>query len=182
MKISLRILVVLSLGVGPATAQETASEDPYDVAQRAFNAQLATCYGAAETQEARRACVGVVFDTCEGGGAQGLYNNTYAGCFLAEAQAWEMQMGTIYAELMAQSRMSDAHYAEHAPDWAGAAEALEAAQAAWETYRIAECGFAYAQWGSGSMRLIDSAMCQRDIFAARTLALAARLGNTQEAK
>ena len=174
--------LVFAAACGRATAQGTAADDAYEVAQRAFDAELAACFGAAESQEDRRACVGVVFESCEGGGAKGLYNNTYASCFLAEAQAWEVQMGAVYAELMDRSRMSDAHYAEKAPDWVGAADALEEAQEAWEAYRIAECGFAYAQWGSGSMRLIDGAMCQRDIFAARTLALAARLGNTQEAK
>lgn len=150
-------------GVSASSAQQKS----YEQQQAEDDARLFACFDAAppEDRRARLACIGVVFDDCQSRPSLSGGNYT-VGCFLAEATAWENLM---HREFVATLDYSGG--LEVLTDAKSPAEMLSASQSAWQAFVFAHCGYANAKWGSGSMRLIDGALCYRDMYAARTIFL-----------
>lgn len=143
----------------PATAAEHELET--------FQPVLTQCYEAAATPDAKRACIGKMWDACQttpdGGTTIGM-----SFCALAERDVWDGYLNAEYRATMDAMRRMDA---ADGPEFATRADFLRDAQRAWIAFRDAECGLAYAIWGSGSMRQIAGAACLRDLTAERTIEL-----------
>lgn len=155
--------VLGALMAGPGAAQELPAES---------QAALEACYYGAEDPAGRAACKDLVFKLCEE--LPGM--TTTMGmmtCAQQETQAWDVLLNAEYAETMGWAKAMDAQERATFPEFAKRAEALLAAQRAWIAFRDAECGLAYAVWGSGSMRNIAASACVADMTAERTLALRA---------
>lgn len=156
------LMVVLCLGAGFAQAQDE------EVA--AFGPLLEQCYEAASGAEAKAQCLGAVSKPCmaQPGGETTL---GITMCASAEAQVWDKFLNAEYKALMAFSKAMDVDEAAYFPEYAKREENLRAAQRAWIAYRDAECGLAYALWGSGSMRNIAGSDCIMQMTAERTIEL-----------
>lgn len=92
-------------------------------------------------------------------------------CALSEAQVWDKYLNLEYRAAMDALEAMDTDEAEFFPEFANRAESLRAAQRAWIAFRDAECGLAYAMWGSGSMRNIAGSNCSLEMTASRTIEL-----------
>lgn len=136
----------------------------------AFGRILDACYVAAQ-DGAHAACIGGMSRECMDGQEGGHTTLGIISCTLAEARVWDKLLNQEYQEIFAGLATMDKDEAEFFPEFAKRAESLREAQRAWIVFRDAECGLAYAMWGSGSMRNIASATCQRDMTAARTIEL-----------
>ncbi len=132
---------------------------------------LETCYAAATADGSHANCVGVLSKACMDGEEGGHSTLGMTFCTLAEAQVWDRYLNLEYKQSMAALRDMDADTAVHFPEFANRAETLRDAQRAWITFRDAECGLAYAMWGSGSMRNVASASCRLDMISKRTIEL-----------
>ena len=151
---------------GPATGVQAAG---HEVAE--FAPILDACYAAAERAEELRACRGRMSETCMQT-SDGSYSTLgMSACASAETAAWDRYLNSEYGLTMAWAKAADAAEAEHFPEYANRADALRAAQRAWIAFRDAECGLAFARWGSGSMRTIAAEGCRLDMTAARTIDL-----------
>ena len=92
-------------------------------------------------------------------------------CTAAETQVWDRFLNAEYRSTMSALNAMDVDEAQYFPEFAKREDSLRDAQRAWITFRDAECGLAYAMWGSGSMRNIAAATCQLEMTAKRTLEL-----------
>jgi len=149
-----------------------ASDDAWETAQARHDVALAACFEKYDASDAST-CIGTVVATCDADHDQPGTTLAIADCHLAEAAGWERLMNAEFDKVLAQAQNGDDYYRQHGENWTGAEAALRAAQDAWDAFRVAQCGYAYAHWGSGSMRVIASAACQRDMFAERAMALSA---------
>ena len=159
--------IILSLAVWALAAPVFATE--HEVAT--YGAILDACYASAADSEGHTACIGKMAETCmarEEGGYSTL-GMTY--CTAAETQVWDRFLNQEYASAMAGLKAMDTAEAQHYPEFAKRAESLRTAQRAWIAFRDAECGLAYAMWGSGSMRNIAGVNCQLEMTAKRTIEL-----------
>lgn len=154
---------ILALCALPASATEHEID--------AFGAVLDTCYVAAEGAKARKACLGRMSQTCMDSQDGGHTTLGMSSCLNAEAQVWDKYLNTEYKATAASFQAADEDEAISFPEYAKRVENLRAAQRAWIAFRDAECGLAYAQWGSGSMRSIAWADCQMQMTAERTMEL-----------
>ena len=155
------LLMMIFAGAAHATEHEVA----------AYGHILDSCYQAASADGTHAGCVGKMATACmetEEGGHSTL-GMTF--CTLGEAQVWDKYLNVEYQETMAGLTAMDTEEAVYFQEFAKRAESLREAQRAWIAFRDAECGLAYAMWGSGSMRNIASASCQLEMTAARTIEL-----------
>lgn len=133
-------------------------------------APLRACYAQAADRAAGEACVGRILRPCmarpEGETTVGMMT-----CLIREADAWEALLAQEYAGAITLMRADDEIGRDSPPPHLRREEALIAAQQAWLAWREAECGFAYAQWGSGSFRVIAAGDCRVQMTARRTLDL-----------
>ncbi len=136
-----------------------------------YGPTLDACYAAAETTEARRACLGLMSQTCMDTQDGGHSTLGMVACLNAEADVWDKHLNAEYKQVIAAFRAIDADEAEHFPEFAKRAETLRDAQRAWIAFRDGECALAYALWGSGSMRNIAYADCRMQMTADRVFEL-----------
>ena len=134
---------------------------------------LAECYGAADTLESRRGCIGEAARICQDEEPQGQTTLGIVTCTGIEADAWDVLLNGEYRLTMDWARGADAADREAFPEFANREEALRAAQRAWIEFRDTECRLAYALWGPGSLRQVAGAQCQLDMIAERTIELRA---------
>ncbi len=137
----------------------------------AYGHILDSCYQAASADGTHAACVGQMASACMDSEEGGHSTLGMTFCTLGEAQVWDKYLNLEYRDTMAAFRAMDADTAVHFPEFANRAETLRDAQRAWIAFRDAECGLAYALWGSGSMRNIASANCRLEMISARTIEL-----------
>lgn len=160
MRYSFFLMIALG-GAAQATEHEVA----------AYGHVLDTCYAAAQSDGTHAACIGDMSAACMDGEEGGHSTLGMTFCTLGEAQVWDKYLNLEYQNTMVAFREMDADTAVHFPEFAKRAETLREAQRAWIAFRDAECGLAYAVWGSGSMRNIASASCRLEMIAARTIEL-----------
>jgi uncharacterized protein YecT (DUF1311 family) len=129
------------------------------------------CLDAAADTQAAQACIGRFAEGCMTAEADGQTTVGMMFCTLAEHDAWDDLLNREYRAAMAAAQAADVAEAEHFPEHAVMADALRKAQRAWIAFRDAECGFAHAQWGAGTMRQIAGASCHLDMTAQRTIHL-----------
>lgn len=156
----MRFVFAFTVLAAPALAQQTWDARP-DVA-----ACMVEGDGAA-----KRACVGSAAEKCMDTSEGGYTTLGMTMCTAAETAAWDDVLNTEFGRTMDWSRAMDAQDQAHFPEFAKRAEMLRAAQRAWIPFRDAECGFAYAQWGAGSMRHIAGTSCMLDMTATRAIEL-----------
>jgi len=132
---------------------------------------LGACIAAADDPTS---CIGMVAETCmakpDGSTTVGMMF-----CNIEERDLWDRGLNAVYGKLMAGEKAADDEERKYFPEFANRADALRDAQRAWIAFRDAECGYAYARWGSGSMRQIIGSACLLDMTAQRYLELAAFL-------
>ena len=156
-------VALLALLAFPATATE------HEVAQ--YGPLLDKCYAAADTEDARRACMGQMAQTCMDSQEGGHSTLGMTSCLNAEADVWDKFLNVEYKATMAAFRAMDEDEAEYFPEFANRAEKLRDAQRAWIAFRDGECALAYAMWGSGSMRNIAYTDCRMQMTAKRAMEL-----------
>lgn len=112
------------------------------------------------------ACIGMVFDACEGNAG-----TTYSmsACFSQEHEFWQSMIARTFETLSEQYRTSDRRSVMDEP----LSESLAKAQTAWSAYAEAECQFAYDKFGTGSVRHIEASACKRNLAAERAISLRA---------
>lgn len=155
------LLLMTLAGAAHATEHEVA----------AYGHILDTCYQAASAGGTHESCVGLMASTCMESEEGGHSTLGMTFCTWGEAQVWDRYLNIEYRETMAALRAMDADTAVHFPEFANRAESLREAQRAWIAFRDAECGLAYAMWGSGSMRNIASANCRLEMVSERAIEL-----------
>ena len=158
------IVFVVALAV---PSQAAATE--HEVAD--YGGVLDACYAAAETDETMRACIGKMSSACMDSQDGGHTTLGMSSCTNAEVQVWDKYLNRVYQTTVAEFTAMDTDEATYFPEFAKRVENLREAQRAWITFRDAECGLAYAMWGSGSMRSIAWARCQLEMTADRTIEL-----------
>lgn len=137
----------------------------------AYGPVLFQCYAEAEMPGARATCIGTLSEACRAGEEQGETTIGIVSCALAELRAWDGLLNEEYKATRAWAAETDALNSKDFPEFANLADSLLQAQRAWIAFRDAECGLAYALWGSGSMRNIASANCRMSMTAERTIHL-----------
>lgn len=155
----------MALGIGPGAVWAT----DHEVAE--YGPVLDACYQKATDAEGLEACRGKMAEVCMETQDGGYSTLGMSSCAAAEAQVWDKYLNSEYKKTMAWAKAADASEAVHFPGYATRAESLRAAQRAWIIFRDAECGLAYAAWGSGSMRHIAGTSCLSDMAATRTIEL-----------
>lgn len=140
-------LVLLAVA-SPAIAQDPAYRD----------APTADCLRSALSIAERMACVGAASQDClaQGGGS---YVESF--CYDRERAFWEARLNTTYQAAWDQAQTNH-------PDLANALTAL---QAAWITYRDAQCDAVLADWGDGTGRSPEYMACQMQLTAQQALML-----------
>lgn len=136
-----------------------------------FGSILDSCYAAQTPEGDLTGCIGGMSTACMDSQDGGYSTLGMTSCTNAEAEVWDKYLNLEYQETMTALKAMDADEAEYFPEFAKRAENLRDAQRAWISFRDAECGLAYAMWGSGSMRNIAWANCALDMTAKRTIEL-----------
>ena len=131
---------------------------------------LETCYETA-AEDTRDACRGKMAEACMAAEEGGYSTLGMVQCTNAEATVWDRFLNEEYKATMAALKAMDAEEAVYFPEFANRAESLRDAQRAWIAFRDAECGLAYAMWGSGSMRNVAAVNCHLEMTATRTIEL-----------
>ena len=139
--------------------------------QPRYDALLDGCYYGAEEARGREACIGVVAQTCQDDEEGGYTTLGMSMCNHAEQMAWDRILNAEYRETMGWAKAMDAEDQEVFPEFANREGTLRDAQRARIPFRDAECAFAYAQWGAGSMRHIAGTSCLSDMTAKRAMEL-----------
>lgn len=89
-------------------------------------------------------------------------------CLNIEGELWEMAISREVTRATHLLRAQDAENRQFFEErFSGAAEALAASQALWTAWLEAECNLEYAEWGSGSHRVIVYGDCILTLSAAR---------------
>ena len=159
---STRLAVFLAGLAAPATATE------HEVAT--YGGVLETCFETSQ-QGARADCIGKMAEACMEAEDGGYSTLGMVMCTAAETQVWDRFLNAEYRSTMSALNAMDVDEGQYFPEFAKREDSLRDAQRAWITFRDAECGLAYAMWGSGSMRNIAAATCQLEMTAKRTLEL-----------
>jgi uncharacterized protein YecT (DUF1311 family) len=153
------------IGFGAPAAQA----EEHEVAT--YGASLESCFAEATSTEERQACKGGMAQQCMEAEKGGYSTYGMVRCTGAETRVWDRFLNEVYQDQMAGLKALDTEEARFFPEFANRAEALRAAQRAWIAFRDAECGLAYAMWGSGSMRQIAGAGCHLEMTADRVITL-----------
>ncbi len=133
--------------------------------------RLRDCYGTTDDLVERQGCMFTITDACQTEVEGGYSTLGIFMCNQAEVQAWDVLLNEEYKATMKFSRTADLGDAEYTPNLGKRADTLRAAQRVWIEYRDAECLNEYAQWGSGSHRIIAGTACQLRMTAERTIEL-----------
>lgn len=144
----------------------TAAATEHEVAT--YGDILMACYEASE-DGAHAACQRKMAQACMETEEGGYTTLGMVHCTMAETRVCDRYLNREYQATLAGLEAMDADEAVYFPEFAKRVENLRAAQRAWIVFRDAECGLAYAMWGSGSMRNIASVNCQLDMTVKRTL-------------
>lgn len=144
-----------------------------------YSDALPDCVDGAVDMTEAQACIGLFSGACMESEQGGWSNLGMTFCTLSEHQAWDGLLNRDYQTAMSTARVLDTEEAEYFPEYANRATSLRDAQRAWITFRDAECGLAYARWGSGSMRMTANASCLLDMTAQRALQLHFMWGDFQ---
>ncbi len=155
------ILVLLATGANASEDRELETYGPV----------LFQCYAEADMPGTRTSCIGALSEACRAGEEGGETTLGIVTCALAELRAWDVLLNEEYKATRDWALVRDTETKGDFPEFANLADSLLEAQRAWITYRDAECGLAYALWGSGSMRNIASSNCQMSMTAQRTIQL-----------
>ncbi len=139
--------------------------------QARYDALLQACYGAAGSEADRSACMGLVARTCQNDEEGGQTTLGLAMCNHAETQAWDVLLNQEYRATMDWAKGLDVDDQADFPEFSNREKTLRDAQRAWLAFREAECSYAYAQWGAGSMRHISGTDCYAKMTAERTVSL-----------
>ena len=158
-----RAVGILAVLGAPAVAQDHEVET--------YGAILTACYAAGEGLDAKAACEGRMAEACMTREEGGQTTVGMSLCTYAEGLVWDRFLNEEYRQTMAWAKAADEDERHHFPEFAKREESLLAAQRAWIAFRDAECGLAYAVWGSGSMRQIAGSSCMTAMTAERTLEL-----------
>jgi uncharacterized protein YecT (DUF1311 family) len=122
--------------------------------------QVEACFDSQAFDAPEAACIGEAAAICSDTTDQGQTTLGLSQCMMSEAAAWDALLNREYKALRAKY--------ETEPELR---QQLQTAQRAWIAFRDADCGFAYAVWGNGSMRQIGGADCRLRHTARRTLEL-----------
>ena len=141
------------------------------LAQDVSDVEVRSCYEAGTTVEAREACIAVASNTCQTQHTDGGSTLGITLCNQGETLVWDRILNEEYQATMAWAKEADALEAETFPEFANMESSLRDAQRAWIGFRDAECGFAYAFWGAGSMRNIAATQCLMTQTAERAIRL-----------
>lgn len=160
-------VILFCLIAGPVSAQS------FEERIQVFADDLEACFFTSDTVELQRACIGDMAENCMDAEEGGHSTLGMSMCSSAEADVWDGLLNREYRETMARAKAADEDDLAYFPEFANRAKALLEAQRAWIAYRDAECGLAYALWGSGSMRHIAGAGCIMDMTAERAIELRA---------
>jgi len=158
--------VLLALMILPAAARAQEFKTLEDLT-RAFEGPISACWEAAETDEARRACKGLLYHACTAGWDDGLSNQGDRTCISAEVRFWDDLLNAEWAKLV--SRMKEQDSQESSEVYAKREETLRAAELAWIAFRDAECEFRYAKYGSGTLYPRFFTICHADLTFERVL-------------
>jgi len=142
-----------------------AEADEYPPIAEEVAAKVEACVVSAVEQNSEgSACIGIIFDACEGNAG-----TTYSmsACFSQEHAFWQSMVVRTFEAVSAAYRISDRRSVLEEP----LSESLAKAQAAWTAYAEAECRFSYDKMGKGSIRGIEAAACKRDLAAERAIFL-----------
>ena len=167
------ILGAALLGLATARAGAQAADETLDGQASRFVSAVTECYAAARDADAAEGCMGRATEACIAAiGADGA-TPALAFCGQVEAEAWDGPLNEAYQALVVQAKEADAHYRtiDGLEGFAVEEESLRAAQRAWLAFRQAECDYAYARQGSGSLRGIVHPGCLASFTARRTIEL-----------
>lgn len=157
-------LVILTLGTLALLAALPARAD--DNANPADVATLRAC-----EDRGGETCSGTVSAACQETTEGGQTTVGIVDCAFREMRAWDVLLNEELQAMVDMARAADELEAGIFPEHAHFEDALRGAQDAWRAFRDAECGLAYASWGSGSMRHIAGANCILEMTAERTRTL-----------
>ena len=159
----MRAALLALLAAAPAAAQQV---DPAP-----FRPVLERCL-AGRPPEARMDCVGHAAEACSEAVEGGWTTRGMSACAAMEAALWDERLNAAWGPAMAWAkRMDEAERDAFEGRFSNRAETLLAAQRAWLAFRDAQCAYAHAEWGSGSMRAIAHPTCMMDVVAERSLFL-----------
>jgi uncharacterized protein YecT (DUF1311 family) len=164
----MKVVPLLLLISSSALAQETME------LVNIYGPLLTQCYEEAEGREAKTQCIGALTSQCMAVEEGGETTVGMSMCNNAETEFWDEMWNAEYRLTMAWAKAHDVEEAKYFPEYANLAKSLRDAQRAWITFRDAECGLAYAVWGSGSMRHIAGSGCILDMTAERAIELRAK--------
>lgn len=174
MNIPLTLAAALLALPAAATSWVAEKADPAHVAA------LEACAGAnlPDRGAAEAACIGRISEPCmgtpEGGTTIGMVD-----CLTQETLAWDVILNADWPKLRKLAKAIDEDQAMPGMELPSYAETLLTAQRAWLAFRDAECANQAAEWGAGSHRNIAYQSCFMALTARRTLALRARLQDSQ---
>lgn len=127
-------------------------------------ARVEACVSEAASGGDGTACVGVIFDACEGSAG-----STYSmsACFRQETDFWQSMIEQTLPEVLQAYDADDRRTMMDAP----LSDSLKKSQDAWSAYVTAQCAFEYDQMGEGSMRNITAGACFQSLTAERAIFL-----------
>lgn len=127
-------------------------------------ARVEACVSEAASGGDATACIGVIFDACEGSAG-----STYSmsACFRQETDFWQSMIEKTLPKVMQAFDADDRRTMMDAP----LSDSLRKSQDAWSAYMKAQCAFEYDQMGEGSMRNITAGACFKSLTAERAIFL-----------
>ncbi|GIT92892.1 hypothetical protein JANAI62_33500 [Jannaschia pagri] len=160
----IRALLILLLSALPALAQAPDAGP--------WSGRFAECVHGMDAPAHMRACIGQAARLCMDETEGGHTTIGQTGCQAMEKGLWDDLLNSDWPEHRRWAEAADAAEREVFGDtFSKRAEALRSAQRAWIAFRDAECGLAYALWGSGSMRNIAASACEMQMTAERVIDL-----------
>lgn len=127
-------------------------------------AHVETCVSEAASGGDGTACIGVIFDACEGSAG-----STYSmsACFRQETDFWQSMIEQTLPDVLLAFDEDDRRTMMDEP----LSASLKKSQDAWSAYMTAQCGFEYDQMGAGSLRNLTGGACLRNLTAERAIFL-----------
>lgn len=129
---------------------------------------VAACFAGGGSAGAARSCIGAAAEACMEKTQGGYSTAGMAGCVAAEIDVWDGFLNREYKGLRALMAEADANASAGN---VSRVDALRDTQRAWIAYRDAECGFNWAMFQEGTMRLLVAVGCRLDMTAQRSMEL-----------
>lgn len=107
-------------------------------------------------------CIGVSVRACS---EMAMSTADQRACIAPETVFWSARLQTAYDQLLKRYVSEDAEYSSVR----AVAPLLRATQEAWQSWRDAQCSFAYGEYRGGSMGVAASAYCKMQMTAERAL-------------